>query len=321
MGFDLTRFQGEVDQELICAICSGVLEDPVQVSNMLQAPECEHTFCRTCITEWIKRQATCPLDRTQIDTTLLRVAPRILRNLLARLCISCDNVTHGCQEIVKLNSLASHLEQCEYNPDRPMLCEQGCNVVIPKNELKDHNCVRELRNIIQTQEQKLTDMKREMSTQQLQIAENKREIRVIHNILSLLKCGNPTSGLAISKPEDREIARWSLSLPLAKVNRWGGMISTPDEILQTMVKGTLTRSDCPLHAIDKLMENCHENNWPSGLRSLETRQKNKRLYSGYICKRLPGKQAVVVLHCDNQHMPAFMTTRPGLVMIFAHGIE
>lgn len=31
MGFELNRFQGEVDEELICPICSGVLEDPLQV--------------------------------------------------------------------------------------------------------------------------------------------------------------------------------------------------------------------------------------------------------------------------------------------------
>ncbi|XP_078043529.1 E3 ubiquitin-protein ligase NRDP1 elgi [Augochlora pura] len=315
MGFDMTRFLGEVDQELICAVCSGVLEDPVQ------APECEHTFCHTCITEWIKRQATCPLDRTPIDFTQLQVAPRLLRRLLARLSISCDNVMHGCPEVVKLDNLVSHLEKCEYNPDRPMLCEQGCNVVILKNELKDHNCVRELRNIIQTQEKKIMDMKHELDVQKQQIENNKREIHAIHNILSLLKCGHPREVGIIARHDEREIARWSASLPPAKINRWGGMISTPDAKMQAMVKGTLIRAECPIYVVSQLMENCHERNWPSGLRSLETRQKHKRLYGDYVCKRLPGKQAVVVLHYDNKHMPAFMMTRPGLVMIFAHGIE
>ena len=32
MGFEVNRFQGEVDEELVCPICSGVLEDPLQVS-------------------------------------------------------------------------------------------------------------------------------------------------------------------------------------------------------------------------------------------------------------------------------------------------
>ena len=31
MGYELTRFQGDVDEELICPICSGVLEEPLQV--------------------------------------------------------------------------------------------------------------------------------------------------------------------------------------------------------------------------------------------------------------------------------------------------
>jgi E3 ubiquitin-protein ligase NRDP1 len=39
MGYDVTRFQGEVDEDLLCPICSGVLEEPVQVSDVhISAP-------------------------------------------------------------------------------------------------------------------------------------------------------------------------------------------------------------------------------------------------------------------------------------------
>jgi len=31
MGYDIARFEGEIDEELLCPICSSVLEDPVQV--------------------------------------------------------------------------------------------------------------------------------------------------------------------------------------------------------------------------------------------------------------------------------------------------
>lgn len=34
-----------------------------------------------------------------------------------------------------------------------------------------------------------------------------------------------------------------------------------------------------------------------------------------------GKQAVLVLSCDNSHMAEDVMVDPGLVMIFAHGIE
>ena len=60
MGFDVNRFTGDVDEELICPICSAVLEEP------LQAPECEHAFCAACIKEWLNRQRTCPVDRNPI---------------------------------------------------------------------------------------------------------------------------------------------------------------------------------------------------------------------------------------------------------------
>lgn len=99
MGYDVNRFQGEVDEELTCPICSGVLEDPLQVCFVctsskvhtsltldfsMQAVMCEHAFCRGCINEWLTRQPTCPVDRNALTTANLRAVPRILRNLLSR---------------------------------------------------------------------------------------------------------------------------------------------------------------------------------------------------------------------------------------------
>lgn len=45
MGYELTRFQGEVDEELICPICSGVLEEPVQVCNFFSLPMTCNFIC------------------------------------------------------------------------------------------------------------------------------------------------------------------------------------------------------------------------------------------------------------------------------------
>lgn len=88
-----------------------------------------------------------------------------------------------------------------------------------------------------------------------------------------------------------------------------------------MVKRSLSECGCPPHIIDPLMENAHEQRWPKCLSSLETRQTNRHLFEQYVCKRLPGKQVVVALLCDNGHMSDNMIVDPGLVMIFAHGIE
>lgn len=53
-----------------------------------------------------------------------------------RLCISCDNAQYGCSSVLKLDTLPTHLEECEHNPKRPVPCEQGCGLVIPMDELK-----------------------------------------------------------------------------------------------------------------------------------------------------------------------------------------
>ena len=69
------------------------------------------------------------------------------------------------------------------------------------------------------------------------------------------------------------------------------------------------------------MANCHELRWPEGLRSLNTRQNNRRLYESYLCKRVPRKQAVVILKCHNTHMSDDFIKDPGFIILFAHGIE
>lgn len=60
-----------------------------------------------------------------------------------------------------------------------MPCEAGCGLVIPKDELAEHNCVRELRALIATQQGKLTDYQQELAEQRLVINEHKRELALL----------------------------------------------------------------------------------------------------------------------------------------------
>lgn len=126
---------------------------------------------------------------------------------------------------------------------------------------------------------------------------------------------------------DRAFFSWSSGLTLARVTHWGGMISTPDVVLQTEIKAALNESACPTEIIEQLMENAHERHWPQGLSSLgrrafftppirfalvfcfslETRQENRQYYESYVCRRIAGKQAVVILSCDNRHMNSSMS--------------
>lgn len=315
MGFEIGRFEGEVDEELICPICSGVLEDP------LQATQCEHAFCSTCIHDWMNRQPTCPIDRGSLLRKNLKPVPRILRNLLSRLKLSCSNAEFGCQAIVKLDLLQAHVQECEFNPKKPILCDKGCGLTMPKDELADHNCVRELRALVQQQLTKINSLQTEASDLKMQQAELKRELQMLKENLRMSRLSGTMPQDSGSTVENEEIRRWVNSLQPCRVTRWGGMISTPDTVLQTVIKRALIDSGCPASIVNDLMENSHERRWPPGLGTLEARQLNRRLYENYICKRIPGKQAVIVMACENLHMAEEMIMDPGLVMIFAHGVE
>lgn len=100
-------------------------------------------------------------------------------NVYFRLCINCDNAQYGCSRVLKLDSLAAHLEECEHNPKRPLPCEQGCGLIIPKDELRDHNCVKELRSLIHSQQQKLNEFQQEINEQRFLISEQRREMQLL----------------------------------------------------------------------------------------------------------------------------------------------
>lgn len=103
----------------------------------LQAPHCEHAFCNACITQWFAQQQICPVDRTVVTLAHLRPVPRIMRNMLSKLQINCDNAGFGCTATLRLDQLQSHLKDCEHNPKRPVNCEEGCGWVgCPPSELE-----------------------------------------------------------------------------------------------------------------------------------------------------------------------------------------
>lgn len=94
-------FFKEIQEELTCSICTGVLIDPMQCS------ECEHSFCRSCISQWIATQGneSCPF---KCQNFVLVSSPRLLMNLLQSLvfkCESCQNLNH-----LTYNEKINHIE-------------------------------------------------------------------------------------------------------------------------------------------------------------------------------------------------------------------
>ncbi|XP_061864177.1 E3 ubiquitin-protein ligase PDZRN3 [Colius striatus] len=166
MGFELDRFNGDVDPDFKCNLCNKVLEDP------LTTP-CGHVFCAGCVLPWVVQQGSCPVNCQRISTKELNhVLP--LKSLILKLDIKCDNHARGCEAVVPLQHLGEHTETCDFSPAkcrnrgcrqvlnlrdveahmrerceaRPAgLCEQGCGLMLTHGERRagGHGCLRALR--------------------------------------------------------------------------------------------------------------------------------------------------------------------------------
>ncbi|KFM10282.1 E3 ubiquitin-protein ligase PDZRN3, partial [Aptenodytes forsteri] len=108
MGFELDRFNGDVDPDFKCNLCNKVLEDP------LTTP-CGHVFCAGCVPPWVVQQGSCPVNCQRISTKELNhVLP--LKSLILKLDIKCDNHARGCEAVVPLQHLGEHAETCDFSP-------------------------------------------------------------------------------------------------------------------------------------------------------------------------------------------------------------
>lgn len=124
MGYETNRFidlPPFIEDELTCIICCCILCKPV-------VTPCGHTFCRECVTEWFKREKSCPVCRH----ILLKLCkpPVIITNLLSRLRIKCKFSPKGCREIRNLDEIEKHESKCIHHP-KPGLWKSLVKSLIP----------------------------------------------------------------------------------------------------------------------------------------------------------------------------------------------
>ena len=129
-GYDAERFDKEVDSKLLCPECKKVFKDPVQCPN-------EHYFCRSCIGKYLhEKSKTCPTCRDDLTEETLSRPPRLLTSMLQCLKIQCDHANRGCGELIELEFLDRHVENCGYSPTP--CTNPGCSEVINKEEHEKH---------------------------------------------------------------------------------------------------------------------------------------------------------------------------------------
>ena len=129
LGYPDEQFETVVSENLHCGICSCVFKDPVMCKN-------EHCFCRGCITKHLENYHTCPCCNQDLTVESLADAPRFFKNLLSEQRIRCDHHKRGCQEIVQLGNLASHIAVCG---KAPVLCaNEECSSEINREDQFRH---------------------------------------------------------------------------------------------------------------------------------------------------------------------------------------
>lgn len=92
--------------------------------------------------------------------------------------------------------------------------------------------MRELRSLMQAQQSKLVEVQAEVAESKFQLQEQKRELQLLKDYMLAMRNANPSLRILADQMEADEVRRWSETLPKARVLRWGGMISTPDTVLQ-----------------------------------------------------------------------------------------
>lgn len=162
---DLELFQDHKyieENDLSCAICQYVMEDAVCIVD------CQHSFCKKCLTEWRESANICPICRSSIEKF---IPDRRAKKQLAVTVVKCKRYKQGCNATGPLgdggtrfwekhelvcslapakcrhckteikggeNSRAEHESACDQRPIDCPFKSCGCNVQLPEKKLKQH---------------------------------------------------------------------------------------------------------------------------------------------------------------------------------------
>eukprot|EP00064_Thunnus_orientalis_P021424 superscaffoldBa00006488_g21587 len=97
----LYEYQDDVDDELVCHICLQPLLKPMDTP-------CGHTYCFHCLSNFLKEQDFCPVDRQRLQLHQCRPSSLLVRNLLDKLTVTCPHYA-DCQQQMQRCELQPHL--------------------------------------------------------------------------------------------------------------------------------------------------------------------------------------------------------------------
>lgn len=122
-----------ISLNLQCTICYDVFNNPLRLN-------CGHTYCSSCIFDWIQKKDECPNCRQKINTNLIS-RDLLAFTLIEELEVSCNNDELGCPWKGHLSDLLAHLNLC--NQTKDILTKRKNIVITPmkQNGIRDRKAL------------------------------------------------------------------------------------------------------------------------------------------------------------------------------------
>ncbi len=168
MGLDIDLFvhPERISPQLICPICTQVLQNPVQTSS-------EHLFCEEELLEWMTRSSLCPVTKAELDPSSITKPGRVILNMLAELELYCSNKPNGCKWIGQNEHLANHLKTCSHKSSEEL------NKVIDVKNLE----ISTLHERIESLEMRTDELVEENDLLRSQLSECEKKLRIYNAFL------------------------------------------------------------------------------------------------------------------------------------------
>lgn len=172
MGYSNDIFVANVDQNLVCSICAGIMKDSVITL-------CGHSFCHQCLSTWLTKPDTdsCPVCRSY--TSRYEIIPNInIRCIIKSLPVWCSNKSNGCKYVIKLENLQQHCNECDF---RQVECA-ACKISVRHCDLAEHclSCPAVEKNISTTKKSKedltIDILSHKVAVLELELDETKRDL-------------------------------------------------------------------------------------------------------------------------------------------------
>ena len=158
----------------------------------------------------------------------MRKAPRIVGDCVSRYKITCDYATRGCDKVLELGTLQTHVRDCDF---MPVSCSnEGCDKIVSKRDVNEHEselcqfktttcddcgekiyhhkygshgCV--LRRDVDEMKKDLAETKKDLADTKKDLADTKKDLADVkatqHEMMSEMRQGMQRITIAIEKLE------------------------------------------------------------------------------------------------------------------------